>query len=113
VNVGDIGLVDFPFTDGTGFKKRPVLVVGTSPKDSNETILVAQITGSARRFASLRSGDMVLTHWKAYNLLLPSVLRCRRLFTIEAQAMPKVVGQVSDPAVMSSVLKEVCALINC
>jgi hypothetical protein len=113
VNVGDIGLVNFPFTDGTGFKKRPVLVVGSSPKDNNEMLLVAQITSSTRRFANLRDGDMVLNGWKEYKLLAPSVLRCRRLFAIEPRAIPTTLGHISDGATLSAALGEVCKLINC
>ena len=51
MNQGDICLVTFPFTDGTGAKLRPVLVVSTDAFNDGADIVVVRhgLTGCSPR----------------------------------------------------------------
>jgi mRNA interferase MazF len=64
---GNIFIVDFPFADGQGSKRRPVLVI----KDTNDKdLLIAKITSQLYNTAF----DIKLQDWKYAVLISPSVI---------------------------------------
>ena len=69
---GDIVLVDFGFSEGTGSKKRPTLIVSNDNyhKDRQEVIVVA-ITGNIKR---VLFGDTKIDKWKEAGLIYPSLV---------------------------------------
>ena len=69
---GDIVLVAFAFSDMSGMKVRPVLVVSSGDylKGRQEAI-VAAVTSNTRR---LLTGDSRILRWKEAGLLFPSVV---------------------------------------
>jgi PemK-like, MazF-like toxin of type II toxin-antitoxin system len=94
VNPGDVALLFFPFTSVRGGKKRPVLVLGATPPRApgDEAILVAMIT--TKRVNNPRPGDIWIPEWQKANLLSPSAVRARRLFSAERRDFYKVLGTV-------------------
>jgi mRNA interferase MazF len=71
-NRGDVVLVGFVFSDESGRKVRPALVISSSAYHrARQEIIVAAITSNVRRrlFA-----DHLLTDWKAAGLLFPSLV---------------------------------------
>jgi mRNA interferase MazF len=69
---GDVVLVGFVFSDESGRKVRPALVISSSAYHrARQEVIVAAITSNVRRrlFA-----DHVLTGWKAVGLLFPSLV---------------------------------------
>ena len=71
---GDIVLVEMPFTDEPGRKKRPAVVLSSEAFNSSGTkIIVAAITSNLN--APFRPGDTTLGDWKESGLLLPSAVR--------------------------------------
>ena len=84
---GEIVLLRFPFSDATGSKRRPALVLlDTGDND----ILVARITSQAPQAAF----DVVLTQWQQAGLLLPSVVRLHKLATVEMRLVERRFGHL-------------------
>ena len=68
----DVILVRFVFSEGTGFKKRPALVLSSSAYHrSRKEIILAAITSNVDR---VLVGDTILGDWKKANLLFPSLV---------------------------------------
>jgi mRNA interferase MazF len=67
----DVVLVDVVFTDESGQKRRPVLIIGSAPYHQNrQDVIVAAITSNvARRLV----GDHLIGDCQAAGLLRPSV----------------------------------------
>jgi len=102
---GTVVLVRFPFTDLTGSKQRPGVVV-SSPEHqrSGRDLIVAAISG--QRVDEPGAFDHVVTDWKTAGLLMPSVVRCGKLVTLERTMVRQPLGTMSSPdfdAVMGSV----------
>ena len=71
---GDVLLVELPFTDGPGGKKRPAVVLSTEAFNRiGIKIIVAAITSNLS--APFRPGDTTLGDWQAAGLLKPSAVR--------------------------------------
>jgi mRNA interferase MazF len=69
---GDVVLVRFPFPDGTGVKRRPAVVVSSTPYHrSRQEVVVAAVTSNVRRRLL---GDHLIKDWKRAGLLFPSVV---------------------------------------
>lgn len=68
----DIVLVDFGFSEGTGSKKRPALIISSDNyhKGRQEVIVVA-ITGNIKR---VLFGDTKIDKWKEAGLIYPSLV---------------------------------------
>jgi mRNA interferase MazF len=71
-NQGDILLVPFPFTDQSGAKQRPAVVMSSDRyNQSHPDIILAPITSHGMRDADETS----LVDWQAAGLLKPSVVK--------------------------------------
>jgi mRNA interferase MazF len=67
---GDIVLVHFVFSDETGAKRRPAVIVSTNNyHQSRQEAIMAAITSNVDR---LLTGDYRIASWKAAGLLFPS-----------------------------------------
>lgn len=113
---GDLVLVFFPFSylEEEPFKRRPVLVVGsTQPGEvGDHAVLVAQVTGSAERVASPGQGDIIVEKWRECGLRKPSVIRSRRLWTPEPRDFAgEPFGRLDDDT-LADVLQQVRLLIS-
>lgn len=75
IQPGDFWVADIPFTDGSGSKKRPVLVLWLDGLDT----VVAAVTSAAPRSPT----DVSLADWKAAGLRVPSTVRLSRLDCLE------------------------------
>jgi mRNA interferase MazF len=68
---GDVVLVGFVFSDESGQKLRPAVVISSSAYNrGRKEVVVAAITSSVRRRLF---GDHLIADWKAAGLLFPSV----------------------------------------
>lgn len=68
---GDVVLVGFVFSDESGKKLRPALVISSSAYNrGREEVVVAAITSNVRRRLF---GDHLIVDWKGAGLLFPSV----------------------------------------
>lgn len=69
---GDIILVEFGFSDETGSKKRPALIISTGHYHKNRhEIIIAAITSNTHR---ILYGDTKIEKWKESGLLFPSLV---------------------------------------
>lgn len=71
---GEVVLVPFPFTDQTGAKKRPAVVVSSSGYNANRRDLVIMAITSQVR-TPLGFGEAMVNDWQAAGLLKPSVVK--------------------------------------
>ena len=97
---GEIVLINFPFTDGRGAKKRPAL----SLLDSRDgDILVARITSHKYR----TKYDIDVTHWQNSGLLKPSVVRIHKLATLNTTNIDRTLGKLNtkDQKKVKSIFK--------
>ena len=89
IETGSIVLLSFPFTDGTGYKRRPALVL----KDCEDgDMLVCRITSKIYR----SKYDVYLDDWLIFGLKLPSVVRIHKMATLETDMIETIMGQISD-----------------
>ena len=81
---GDVVLVPFPFTDQSGTKKRPAVVVsGDHYNDNRRDIVIMAITGRVRQ--PLATGEAMIADWQSAGLIKASVLK--PVFTIIEQGL--------------------------
>jgi len=100
---GDVVLLEFPFTDTAGSKRRPALVLLDTGDDD---ILVARITGQL----SATQQDVVLDEWQQAGLLLPSVVRLHKVATLQRKLVDKKMGRLTpgDWSRVVLTLRQIC-----
>ena len=84
---GEIYLCRFPFTDSSGSKIRPVIVLFDLGKDA----VICRVTGR------LRTGrmDVMINEWKTAGLLKPSVAMLDRIITAEKSLFISKLGNLA------------------
>jgi mRNA interferase MazF len=104
VNVrrGDIVIVDFPYSDRTGSKVRPALVVQSDVWNQriDDTIL-ALITSSSQRRVGVPTQyfiDVSTVEGQRTKLRLNSIVQCENLITHDQRLILRVIGGFSDAA---------------
>jgi mRNA interferase MazF len=103
---GDILLVPVRFSDGSGHKKRPVVVVYDS---GDADLLVAPVTSQMARSPR----DIPAVKWQHAGLRLPSIVRLEKLSTVEKSTVIKCMGKLApdDWREMKAALKDLFAEI--
>jgi len=87
----DVVLVRYPFSDLSGRKVRPAVVV-SSPHRSDD-VFVVPLTS---RTDGLLDGEFVLSDWRGAGLHVATALK-RGLYTIHESLVMKVVGALGAP----------------
>lgn len=91
---GDVVLVPFPFTDQSGGKKRPAVVVSSAIyNEKRRDLVIMAITSRIR--SPLDFGDAPVIDWQSAGLLKPSVFK-PLLATIEQSLVIRVLGALTD-----------------
>lgn len=89
----DVVLVNFIFSEGTGFKKRPALILSSEHYHRNRReIIIAAITSNVQR---ILTGDTTIKDWKKANLLFPSLVT-GILQTIKSNMIDRILGTLSN-----------------
>lgn len=94
----DVVIVDYPFSDATGRKVRPALVVQADDKNNrlNDTI-IALITSQLRRsFDTHVVIDISTVEGKQSGLRLQSEVQCENLYTIDQKLVLKTIRSLSQ-----------------
>jgi mRNA interferase MazF len=86
---GDVILVRYPFSDMSGVKVRPAVVVN-GPHVSQDLIIVPLTS----RTTGLLPGEFVLSQWQQAGLNVASSAK-RGIYTVQQQLCLKVVGQLT------------------
>ena len=89
VILGDVVLLKFPFTDDTGIKRRPALILKNC---EDGDVIVCRITSKIYR----SKYDVYLNDWSNFGLKLPSVVRVHKVATLEMDMIEVVLGQIDD-----------------
>ncbi len=89
---GDVVLVPFPFTDQSGAKKRPAVIVSSSGYNAGRDLVIMAITSQVR--TPLSFGEALVADWQAAGLIKPSVLK-PVVTTIEQRLVVRTLGALS------------------
>ncbi|MDT4895866.1 MAG: mRNA interferase MazF [Acidobacteriota bacterium] len=93
-NFGDVVLVPFPFTDQTGKKKRPAVVVSSAIYNAARFDLILMAITSQVRTAPV-VGEVTVTDWQKAGLLKASVIK-PVVTTIEKRLVLRLLGQLEQ-----------------
>lgn len=85
----DVVLVRYPFSDLTGSKVRPAVVVH-APHVSQDNIIVPLTS----RIGSLLAGEFILADWPVSRLNMPTAVK-RGIYTVQNSLIAKRIGQLS------------------
>jgi mRNA interferase MazF len=88
IRPGEFWVADITFTDASGSKKRPVLVLWLDGSD----LVVAAVTSGLPRSPL----DIALTNWKLSGLRVASTVRLSRLDCLEQSLMIGRIGAISS-----------------
>jgi len=91
---GDVVLLDYPFTDGIGSKRRPGLVL---LPESDGDILFARITSKERA----GEWEVVILDRSEAGLLHESVVRMSKMVSLESSLAERRIGRLSDRDLVS------------
>lgn len=100
---GDIVLVPFPFSNLSGEKKRPALILAVGERWGE--LLCVMLTSSPKG-----CNEVPLKQWKEIGLPKRTVARVHRLFTIEERMVIKKIGK-AEPEDFKEILSSVVAAI--
>jgi mRNA interferase MazF len=96
---GDVVPVPLPFTDQTGSKKRPAVVVSsTKYQTQRRDLVIMAVTSQIRSRPAF--AEFVVADWKEAGLIAPSAVK-PVLATIEKRLVLKKLGQLQPPDVRS------------
>src|SRR5207253_9592076 len=96
VSRGEIVLVDYPFSDRTGSKVRPALVVQTDALNHriDDTILAAISRSTHRASATQFFIDIATSEGRATGLRQNSMIQCENLLTYDQKLIIMTIGQL-------------------
>ena len=90
---GDVVLVMLPFTDQTGMKQRPAVVIANESYLSGSGDVIVQVVSSQE--AAMRfPGSCEIRDWQAAGLRSPSVVK-GAIFTVNRGIIAKRIGRLS------------------
>ncbi len=102
---GDVVLVPFPFTDQSGTKRRPAVIVSSDTYQANRRdIVIMAITSQVRQ--PLGFGEAMVAGWQAAGLIKPSLVK-PVFTTIEQTLVVRTLGKLALPDIKT--LRDVVA----
>lgn len=107
IAVGDIVLVAYPFSDGTGDKRRPALVLSTVDAYGDTLLMGITSKQSAKNTVALNNTDLSLGQ-----LPLTSWLKTGSVTAVHQSRIFKVLAKVK-PVVLSAARTQICPRLGC
>jgi mRNA interferase MazF len=104
---GDVILVPFPFSDLTGVKKRPALVLADI-EDGHEVICLMLTSVELKS----EKHEYSIINWKEAGLLKPSIARIHRLFTLHRNMVNKKLGRLVEEEYITIIQRVIDLLAN-
>lgn len=90
---GQVVVVDVPFTDQTGAKRRPALVVSAETFHRKlPDVIVCPISSQPHYFERPGPGDHPLRHWRSVGFKHPSTVRVSNILAVEKRIIKRVLG---------------------
>ena len=108
---GDVVLVNFVYSEETGTKRRPVLLLSTEAyHNGRQEAIVAAITSNTHR---ILTGDTLVNQWEAAGLLYPSVVT-GILRTIKQEMVASKLGSLTpgDLEVVEGEVSQILGLVH-
>lgn len=101
---GDIVLVDYPFSDRTGSKVRPVLVVQSDALNHRitDTILASISRSTHRASATQLFVDIATPEGGRTGLRQNSMIQCENLLTYDQRLIIAKIGELSSPLLQTA-----------
>lgn len=94
---GDIVIIDFPFSDGSGSKIRPCLVVQNDADNQRiRNTIVAMITGNLSHAHEPTQQLIDPAVHPSTGLSGPSVVKCSVLVTVDQTTILRTIGSLSS-----------------
>jgi mRNA interferase MazF len=87
----DIVLVRYPFSDLSGSKVRPAVVINT--QHISQDLIIVPLTS---KIASLLEGEFLLSEWAAAGLNVETAVK-RGVYTVHESLLVKVIGKLAAP----------------
>lgn len=93
---GHVVVVEVTFSDLSGIKRRPALVVSAERfHRSLPDVIVCPISSQARFYRKPGPGDCPLTDWRLVGLRHPSTARVSKLLAVDKRIVKKRLGVLS------------------
>lgn len=94
---GDVVIVDYPYSDRTGSKVRPALIIQSDIYNQRlADTIIALITSSSQRFVGSPTQltvDITTPDGKQTGLRINSIVQCENLVTLEQSLILRVIGR--------------------
>ena len=95
---GHVVVVEVPFSDFSGAKRRPALVVSSEKFHRALPDLIAcPITSQARFYRTPGQGDCPLGTWRRVGLRHPSTVRISKVLAIDKRIIKRALGRPRQP----------------
>ena len=95
---GQVVVVNVPFSDHSGVKPRPALVVSAEAFHAGlPDVIVCPISSQPRYYRRPGPGNSPLRDWGAVGLRRPSTVRISKVLAVDKQIMKRVLGRLSQP----------------
>lgn len=110
---GQVIVVDVPFSDRSGTKPRPAMIISADAFHRGlPDIIVCPISSQPRYFTRPGPGDCPLRAWRVIGLRHPSTLRVSKLLAIDKRIVRRTLGTASreDLAHVDGALRQALAL---
>jgi CDP-6-deoxy-D-xylo-4-hexulose-3-dehydrase len=107
--IGEIVLLDFPFTNYTGSKLRPAIIVGVS--DTHNDLLVAFVTSEVENYIwSEYAVAINQTNLQEGIIKHESVIRCDKLITVSPERIARHKVAILKKTKISEVLRKIAVI---
>ena len=96
-NRGHVVVVNVPFSNHSGLKPRPALVVSADSFHRDlPDVIVCPVSSQPRYYQHPGPGDCPLGDWRAVGLRHPSTVRISKLLAVDKQIIKKSLGSLSS-----------------
>jgi mRNA interferase MazF len=94
---GEVVVVDVSFSDGSGTKRRPALVITTTSfHDGIPDIIVCPISSQPRYYTQPGPGDCPIRGWRALKLRYESTVRVSKMLAVDKRIIRRTLGTLSQ-----------------
>lgn len=98
---GQLVVVNVPFSNHSGVKPRPALVVSAEGFHwSLPDVIVCPVSSQPRYFRRPGSGDCPLVRWRSVGLRHPSTVRVSKVLTVDKQIIKRILGSLSQQNIL-------------
>ena len=92
---GQVVVVNVPYSDQSGAKPRPALVVSAEGFHRNlPDLIVCPVSSQPKYYERPGPGDRPLRHWQAAGLRHPSTVRVSNIVAVDKRIVTRVLGSI-------------------